>query len=63
MGQSRTSYISPSEGLTIRVRFIIDAEEAVYQPALDGYTLLLSMKYNKPPTNPTAESGWTGPVI
>lgn len=45
-----------------RIRFIIDAEEAVYQPALDGYTQLLSMKYNKPPSG-SNKADWTGPVV
>ncbi|WWC85649.1 uncharacterized protein L201_000515 [Kwoniella dendrophila CBS 6074] len=49
------------------VRLILDAEESYYEPALDGYVRLLSMKYNKPftPENhlETISTPWNGPVI
>lgn len=49
-------------GLTFSIRFIIDAEESWLQPALDGYTQLLSMKYNRPPVEGSG-TPWTGPVV
>lgn len=39
----------------------VDAEHTWYQPALDAYTLLLSQKFNRPPTS--KEEIWTGPLI
>lgn len=66
--QTNGYVIRPDEqeisSLHVRIRMIIDAEECCYQPALDGYTLLLSLKYNKPPSPEMKDAApWTGPIV